>query len=406
MKPRFMRQAVFCLLSGLLMMLCLAGKTSLAAPGQVTLLKTPDGGIQPQAAMDSKGVVHLIFFKGDPQAGDLYYTRMSPGERGFRPTLRVNSQPGSAIAIGTIRGGQIAIGKDDVVHVAWNGSGVAEPKGPGGNPMLYTRLNAAGTGFEPQRNLITWAGGLDGGGSVAADAQGDVYVVWHANPNKNGEANRAVYLAHSTDNGETFAKEKRINPDPTGACSCCSLRAFVDRNHTLYVFYRAATESVHRDMILLTSHDKGGRFDSLLVHKWEINACPMSSAAFAQGKDYVIMAWETREKVYFASWFPDRKVLSPQLQALRNDGKGDPASSLFFPPGTGPTRKHPTLAINMTGAMLLAWTEGTGWNRGGSVAWQVIDAGGNVRQGRSEGVPAWGLLSAFARPDGSFVLLY
>ena len=46
----------------------------------------------------------------------------------------------------------------------------------GGAPMLYTRKNPMATAFEAQRNLITWAGGLDGGGSLAADANGRVYV--------------------------------------------------------------------------------------------------------------------------------------------------------------------------------------------------------------------------------------
>jgi DNA-binding beta-propeller fold protein YncE len=42
--------------------------------------------------------------------------------------------------------------------------------------MLYARLDDAGTAFEPQRNLIQVAAGLDGGGSVAADQAGNVYV--------------------------------------------------------------------------------------------------------------------------------------------------------------------------------------------------------------------------------------
>ena len=42
--------------------------------------------------------------------------------------------------------------------------------------MLYTRLNDQGTAFEPQRNLMLRTFGLDGGGTVAADAAGNVYV--------------------------------------------------------------------------------------------------------------------------------------------------------------------------------------------------------------------------------------
>ena len=72
---------------------------------RVTVLTTPDGGIQPQAVIDALGVIHLIYFKGKPSAGDLFYVRREPGEEGFTEPVRVNSQPGSAIAVGTIRGG-------------------------------------------------------------------------------------------------------------------------------------------------------------------------------------------------------------------------------------------------------------------------------------------------------------
>ena len=373
---------------GLLLLVCLP---VLAAPGQVTLMKTPEEGIQPQAAVDSKGVVHLLYFKGDPGAGDLFYTRLAPGERAPRPAIRVNSQPGSAIATGTIRGGQIALGMGDSVHVAWNGSEKAAPKGPGGNPMLYTHLNEAGTAFEPQRNLITWAGGLDGGGTLAADPQGHVYVAWHANPQKDGEANRCVYMARSTDNGKRFEKEIRINPQPTGVCGCCSLRAFADSGGDVYVFYRAATKSVDRDMILLRSRNRGASFESQLVDTWNLNACPMSSSSMVQKGKAVLAAWETREQVFYG---------------LVGAAKETPIAPARMQGSSG-TRKHPVLAVNGKGETLFAWTEGTGWNRGGSLAWQVTNAEGQViTQGRSPGVPVWGLLSAFTRPDGSFVLVY
>lgn len=361
--------------------------------GMVTLLPTPNGGIQPQAAVDSRGGLHLIYYKGDAQAGDLFYVRMPPGEKRFSAPIQVNSQSGSAIAMGTIRGGQIAIGADDRVHVAWNGSEKAGPKGPGGNPMLFTHLNAAGTAFEPQRNLITWAGGLDGGGTLAASQGGDVYVVWHANPNRDGEENRAVYLAHSADNGRTFGRERRINSVPTGVCGCCALRAFVDRDGNVSVFYRAATAKIYRDMYLLTSSDKGATFRSEKVHPWNINACPMSSSSLTQTKAGIQAAWETQNQVYFADFRPDGGRLNGPILA---------------PVGGSGARKHPIVVTNGKGQTLLAWTEGTGWSRGGGLAWQVYGSDGKATaaRGRQPGVPVWGLLTAFARPDGGFTLLY
>jgi hypothetical protein len=57
----------------------------------------------------------------------------------------------------------------------------------------------------------------------------------------------------------------------------------------------------------------------------------------------------------------------------------------------------------------MAWTEGTGWQRGGAVAWQVFDANGKPTEekGRlAEGVPTWSLVAAVAGGDGSFVIYH
>src|SRR4051812_41875053 len=97
---------------------------------KVTLLRVPDRGLQPQAASDATGVVHLIYFRGDPRGGDIFYTRSEKGGAFSRP-LRVNSAPGSAVAVGNIRGAQLAVGKNGRAHVAWMGSARAEPKAPG-----------------------------------------------------------------------------------------------------------------------------------------------------------------------------------------------------------------------------------------------------------------------------------
>ena len=87
---------------------------------KVTLARTPNGGIQPQAAVDAKGFVHLIYFKGEPKAGDIFYGRQPLGAEKFSEPIQVNRQAGSAIAIGTIRGAHLAPGRNGRIHVAWN----------------------------------------------------------------------------------------------------------------------------------------------------------------------------------------------------------------------------------------------------------------------------------------------
>jgi hypothetical protein len=361
--------------------------------GKVTVLRVPQGGIQPQAAVDGEGTVHLVYFHGDPRHGDLFYVRSRDGTA-FSNPIPVNSQSGSAIAVGNIRGAHLAVSKGGRVHVAWMGVGKAEPRAPGdAAPMLYTRLNDAGTAFEPQRNVIRSAVGLDGGGSVCADGAGNVYVAWHApEPGAKGEENRRVWLARSTDGGRTFAPESAVSPAGTGACGCCGMRAFCDRKGTVYLLYRSAAEKVHRDAYLLVSRDHGASFRAEDLSPWEINACPMSSFVFAEGGGNVLAGWETNGQVSFVRVDP----------ASGRHGEPIPA------PGPVGGRKHPAVAANDRGESILVWTDGMGWSRGGGLSWQVFGQDGRptAERGKAPGVPVWSLVAVFARPDGGFTVVY
>ncbi len=369
------------------------GGSALAGSAAVKLARTPNGGIQPQAIVDDQGALHLICFKGDAGAGDIFYARQKPGEESFSRPMQVNSQRGSAIAVGTIRGAHLALGRNGRAHVAWNGSRNAEKGTHDGAPMLYSRLNDAGTAFEPERDLMNNTAFLDGGGSVAADDEGNVYVMWHAFPpgNSEGEAGRAVFIARSSDDGRTFTREQPANPKPTGACGCCGMRAFADRRGNVFALYRAASEKVNRDEILLVSRNHGASFDIANAHPWNIPTCPMSSAFLSETPTGALAAWETAGQVCFA----------------RVEAKTLKVSAPVSPPGTG-KRKHPVAVANRRGEVLMAWAEGTGWEKGGAVAWQVFDTGGKPTEekGRADGVPVWGLVAAVPKADGSFVIFY
>src|SRR2546430_2470120 len=259
-------------------------------------------------------------------------------------------------------------------------------------PVFFSRLNDSRTAFEPQRDLMRYAKGGDGGLSIAADARGNVYAAWHATGSEPGEAHRRVYLARSTDDGKTFTREAPISPVTLGACGCCGMRAFVDQRGTLYLLYRAAAQSIHRDMTLLISKDRGSTFQALDLAPWELNACPMSTAYLGEGGQRVLAAWEKAGQVYF-----------DQI---------DPHSLKFFAsiaaPGDGNNRKHPAVAASANGEILLVWTEGTGWSKGGSLGWQLFDQAGKPvsAEGHAPGVPVWGLSSVFADRDGNFTIVY
>ncbi len=356
----------------------------------VSFERLPDAGVQPQAIAAGDGV-HLIYLTGDPKGADVVYRRrLKPGE--WTAPIRVNSQPGSAIAIGTIRGAQMAVGRDGYVHVVWNGSSMAEPKPRhGGSPMLYARLAADGKGFSPQRNLMTATHELDGGGSVTADARGNVQVFWQASPaGVSGETNRAVYVARSADDGRSFAMEKIISPAGSGACGCCGLTACGSPAGDTYVLFRGARTPAQRDMAMLVALAGDDSFQRGFTDPWPVSNCPMSSAGIASQGGRAWAAWETNGRIQLARF---------------SDGVWETKL-----PAVGPLQgaKHPRIAINSRGEALVVWTEGTGWQKGGALAWQVFGVNGKpaAEKGRRDGVPVWSYVTAYAQPDGTFVILY
>ena len=233
------------------------------------------------------------------------------------------------------------------------------------------------------------------GDSVAADVKGHVYVAWHAPEQKGGaEAGRRVWVAVSHDAGATFAPEVPLSEAPTEACGCCGMDVLAGADGRHYALYRAATEHVNRDIYLAslgTADEKVRIAHSQKVAPTKADVCMMSTAALVQGPHGVVGAWETKNQV---QW-----------------GVIDPGTGQIADPTAAPGRngKHPAVDVNAKGETLIAWAEGTGWNRGGSVAWQVYDAQGKPidgASGKKECLPAWGKPAAFAKADGSFVVLY
>jgi hypothetical protein len=355
-------------------------------------MRVPESGIQPQI-VEKDGLVHLLYFTGDHQKGDLKYVVSSDYGKTFSKPIRVNSEPGTAMATGNIRGGQMSIGRNGRVHVAWIGSSIAQPRAASNSaPVLYARLSDTKDSFETSQHVNGSSWGADGA-SIAADSNDNVFVFWHAQPpNGKDEADRRFWMARSNDGGKSFAGEKVAYAEPTGVCGCCGSRAFADTENTVYVLFRAATEVIHRDMYLLTSTDRGGTFHGADISRWDIGACVMSSASLIQSGKDVFAAWESEKQVYFG----------------RVDHRTHELGDIQAAPGSGANRKYPAIATNSNGSVLLVWTENMAWAKGGSVAWQLYDRAIRPEAARDEttGVPAWSLVAAFARSDGNFTIVY
>jgi len=361
------------------------------AAGEVEILRLPSGAVQPQAVADARGTVHLAWLQGDPQAADVFLWSLPNGRTNGPSPVRINQVPGSATAIGTIRGVQIASGRDGWVHLVWNGTSGHGADAGGGSPLWYTRCKD-GTQRGPERNLIGGTRHLDGGASVAADARGAVHVIWHgaSGGEPDGEAHRRVFSALSMDDGASFRPERPLELDP-GVCSCCSLRALFDREGTLWLLYRAIQAAGDRPMVLVRSAGGDGSWERVMADPWPVSQCPMSSAFLADTPAGMMAAWETRAAVRIS-------VLSRGSLAVPS------------PPGIslGTRARHPAVAVDGRGAGLCVWAEGTGWQRGGAVCWQALgsDARPVAMPGTLAGLSAWNAPAVFGRPDGTWIVVF
>jgi hypothetical protein len=145
-------------------------------------------------------------------------------------------------------------------------------------------------------------------------------------------------------------------------------------------------------MYLLSSNDRGRSFRGLRLHQWKLDTCPMSTATLAEGSGRVLAAWETMGQVYYAGI---------------NSAASEPSKPVPAP-GEAKGRKHPVVATNTAGETILVWTEGMGWKKGGSLAWQVFDRDGKptAEKGAADGVPVWSLPTVIASSGSGFTIIY
>ncbi len=195
-----------------------------------------------------------------------------------------------------------------------------------------------------------------------ADRAGNVYVAWHAGAGSKGDATRRVWLARSTDDGRSFAREIPASAEKIGACGCCGMRAVTDKVGTLFLLFRSATHDIDRDMHLLTSRDRGQTFSDTLIHKWKLEACPLSTAFIGQAATGAMPAWETNGQVYYSV----------------AGGAAQEPSTPVEDPGVPGKRKHPVIVAAADGRTLLCSPGQKGWKKGGSLAWQVFDRTGKL----------------------------
>ncbi len=342
--------------------LALADLETMAAP--VNRVSCPDDGAAPAAQVDDRGVLHLVYVSGE----NVYYVTSSDNGKTFQRSIRVNSEPDNTFA-GMFRGPDIALGAKGRVHVIWYNNGYQRKLPQEQWGVMYSYLDP-GKEFIPARNLNHKP---SDNYSLAANARGEVAIFWMA---------AALFLTASTDNGVTFDPAVKIEEVDT--CECCASRAVFAADGSLYCAYRDKANNV-RDMFLARRSASRTNFltEKISVTPWPIKGCPMTGTSLTGAKDGLVMAWQTKEQIYYT----------------RHTGKSASARSreIRVPVYGG---KWPVALSAPDGTLLVTWKKSS------TVGWQLFDAN-DKPLGPSESAPSknTGRHAAVLAKDGSFLVI-
>lgn len=229
---------------------------------------------------------------------NILFSKSTDAGTTWTPAMQINKVSGDCVdSDNTTEGAVPAVGPEGQVYVAWSG--------PAG--IVFDRsLDGGETWLEEDIFISDQRGGWDYNVpgimrcnglpvtccdiSAASTNKGTIYVNW--TDQRNGTQNPDVWLAKSTDGGDTWTPPLRVNDDDTDKAQFFSWMAIDQANGDIYIVYydRRNYDNESTDVYLARSTDGGETFSNFKIS--ESPFIPYSSIFFG---DYTnIVAYNGR----------------------------------------------------------------------------------------------------------------
>lgn len=235
--------------------------------------------------------------------------------------------------------------------------------------------------------------------TLAVGPDGAVYAAWldGRDRGQGKQGTSALYLAKSTNRGQSFEKSVRV---ALNVCPCCRPAIAFSDAGTIHIGWRGVIGNDIRDIFVGTSVDGGATFNTptrVAEDNWQINGCPHSGPSLATMGGRLFAAWRTvsgdRARLYIASSSDNGVHFSKKAEA---------DTSLH-------DANHPQLlALEGTVGLVFQAREGSGQNGWSKfdIYFRQIDKNGSLsplqRLGHAVGSATYPTL-LFERPDHLFV---
>ncbi len=309
----------------------------------------------PSVDVDSRGKIFVAFnrFNTSNQSKGIYVARSNDGGLSFNHVAKVNDN------ISWAEQPSIAIGDDDNIHVVWmdwrndadlkwvSGGGI---DGVNNADMYYANSTDGGQLFNPNVRVDD-----DGGTSsawtstsrrmVAVDSLGGIHVVW----TDAREGFPTIYYANSTDGGLSFSKNIKV---PHVDSNAYDTSIAIDADDDIFVsWFDDRNVTTKSDIYLARSTDSGVTFDGDSRVNDDFTSWDQIRPVVAAHQDFVSVIWQDMRTggsaAYFSKSIDKGSTFSPNIRV--DDGSAG--------------AMNPTIAIDETGYIVVAWEDTRGANR-------------------------------------------
>ncbi len=269
-----------------------AADPKISAPISISLA---DGNAaEPALAVARDGSVYIAWVNHEPERrADVMFARLSKDGHLEGTPARVNPQAGTATAW---RGDPptLAIAPDNTIFVGWTGR-VESSEGHGTNIYLSASHDQGRTFATPVKVNDDAKPSDHGLHSLALGTNNRIYLAWlddrnavpvpmakmNSGKGHHMESNRELFMASSSDGGQTFSTNERVATD---VCPCCKTALAVNAEGRLYVSWRQVLPGDFRHVAVSSTVDEGKHFTTPTIvsdDRWVLNGCPVSGPALA-----------------------------------------------------------------------------------------------------------------------------
>ena len=299
----------------------------------------------PSIAVDPRGNIYIAWHDERNGNRDIYLAKSTDGGMTFGPNTRVDDTGASASAQ-SVPSLSIAVDMNENVYLAWYDNR------NGNNDIYFAKSADGGATFGESARVDDTgaASSVQAKPSIALDANGDIYAIWH--DKRNGSFD--IYFAKSADGGVTFGPNVRVDDTGTLYRDQFDPRIVVDKNGDIYAVWHDYRYRDH-DIFFAKSTDGGDSFGTnVRVDDTAFSTSFQLDPAIAlDGDGNIYTAWHDKRNgdydIYFAKSTDGGATFGSNI---RVDDSGTSAS----------VQRSVSLAVDISGNIYAVWHD----NRNGN----------------------------------------